>query len=89
MTRRRSAACRGRAPVPSALFDRRQQFYAAGLSSRTIATLLPCMNTGRTTTAQRRMLRTERDRLATRVDEMTHALHRLDELITAADHRGG
>ncbi|WP_009950193.1 MerR family transcriptional regulator [Saccharopolyspora erythraea] len=65
-----------------------QRFYAAGLSSRVIATLLPCMNTGRTTMEQRRMLRTERDRLAGRVDEMAKALHELDRLITAADQRG-
>ncbi|MEB8338359.1 MerR family transcriptional regulator [Streptomyces endophyticus] len=66
-----------------------QQFYAAGLSSRSIAALLPCVNNGRTTATQRRMLRTERDRLSDRVEEMTHTLHRLDQLITAADHRGG
>lgn len=65
-----------------------QQFYAAGLSSRAIATLLPCVNSGRTTAAQRRMLHTERDRLASRVAEMAHALHRLDQLITDADDRG-
>jgi DNA-binding transcriptional MerR regulator len=65
-----------------------QQFYAAGLSSRAIAALLPCVNSGRTTAAQRRMLRTERDRLAARVEEMTNALSRLDELVTAADRRG-
>lgn len=65
-----------------------QQFYAAGLSSRAIATLLPCIDTGRTTPAQRRMLRAERDRLAARVQDMSHALSRLDELISAADDRG-
>ncbi|OEV05941.1 MerR family transcriptional regulator [Streptomyces oceani] len=63
-----------------------QRFYAAGLSSRAIAALLPCVNNGRTTAAQRDMLQFERDGLADRVDEMTHTLHRLDELITAADH---
>lgn len=66
-----------------------QQFYAAGLSSRSIAALLPCVNHGRTTVAQRRMLHTERGHLAARVEEMTHTLHRLDQLITAADHRDG
>ena len=40
---------------------------------------------GRTTPTQRRMLRAERDRLADRVEEMTHTLRRLDQLITAAD----
>lgn len=65
-----------------------QQFYAAGLSSRTIAALLPCVNNGRATVPQRRMLRTERDRLAARVEEMTATLVRLDQLITAADSHG-
>jgi DNA-binding transcriptional MerR regulator len=65
-----------------------QQFYAAGLSSRAIAALLPCVNNGRATVPQRRMLRTERDRLAARVEEMTAALARLDQLITAADSYG-
>ncbi|GHJ24097.1 hypothetical protein TPA0909_57110 [Streptomyces albus] len=44
---------------------------------------------GRTTPTQCRMLRAERDRLADRVEEMTHTLRRLDQLITAADNRGG
>jgi DNA-binding transcriptional MerR regulator len=65
-----------------------QQFYAAGLSSRSIAALLPCVNNGRTTATQRRMLGVERDRLSARIEEMTHTLGRLDQLITAADHRG-
>lgn len=65
-----------------------QQFYAAGLSSRAIATLLPCVNNGRTTAAQRRMLRAERDRLATKVEEMTHTLDRLDQLLAAGPPQG-
>nr|WP_297627053.1 MerR family transcriptional regulator [Nocardia sp.] len=64
-----------------------QQFYAAGLSSRTIAKLLPCIDTGHSTPTQRDELLTERDRLATHIDTMTHALRRLDQLITAADPR--
>ncbi|NGO70833.1 MerR family transcriptional regulator [Streptomyces boncukensis] len=65
-----------------------QQFYAAGLGSRAIAALLPCVNNGRPTATQRRMLRAERDRLAARVEGMAHTLSRLDQLITAADHHG-
>ncbi|MFI6048220.1 hypothetical protein ACIA8C_41855 [Nocardia sp. NPDC051321] len=60
-----------------------QQFYAAGLSSCTIAKLLPCMDTGHSTAAQRDELLGERDRLARHIDTMTHALHRLEQLITA------
>ncbi|MBL0779724.1 MULTISPECIES: MerR family DNA-binding transcriptional regulator [Streptomyces] len=66
-----------------------QRFYAAGLSSRAIAALLPCVNNGHPSTPQRHLLRTERDRLASRVAEMTDTLHRLDQLITDADRRAG
>jgi len=65
-----------------------KQFYAAGLSSRSIAALLPCVNQGRTTAAQRRMLHTQRDHLAARVEEMARTLSRLDQLITVADRHG-
>lgn len=62
-----------------------QQFYAAGLGSRAIAMLLPCMDTGRTTAAQRSMLHTERDRLAARIKDMTETLTRLEKVIAIAD----
>ncbi|GAB2537681.1 MerR family transcriptional regulator [Nocardia heshunensis] len=64
-----------------------QLFYAAGLNSRTIAKLLPCMDTGRTTPIQRDELLAERGRLAGHIITLTNALHRLDDLITAADQR--
>ncbi|GAB3485576.1 MerR family transcriptional regulator [Nocardiopsis coralliicola] len=64
-----------------------QRFYAAGLSSRSIAVLLPCVNNGRTTAEQHRMLRSERDQLAARVAEMADTLGRLDRLIAAAGER--
>ncbi|MFJ4654498.1 MerR family transcriptional regulator [Nocardia sp. NPDC088792] len=64
-----------------------QLFYAAGLGSRTIAKLLPCIDTGRTTPTQRDELLAERGRLAGNIATMTNALHRLDDLITAADQR--
>lgn len=66
-----------------------QRFYAAGLSSRAIAALLPCVNHGSPSAAQRRMLRAERGRLAARVEDMNQTLSRLDQLITTADHRSG
>ncbi|MFI1913765.1 MerR family transcriptional regulator [Nocardia sp. NPDC020380] len=64
-----------------------QQFFAAGLSSRTIAKLLPCIDTGHTTPTQRDELLTERARLAAHIATMTDALHRLDDVITAAGQR--
>lgn len=64
-----------------------QQLYAAGLPSRRIAELLPCIDTGTTTGDQRAMLTAERARLQQRVDELNTALARLDELIAAAEGR--
>ncbi|NEE00803.1 MerR family transcriptional regulator [Phytoactinopolyspora halotolerans] len=64
-----------------------QQLYAAGLPSRRIAELLPCIDTGTTTAEQRAMLDAERARLQGRIAELTDALARLDELVAAAEAR--
>jgi DNA-binding transcriptional MerR regulator len=64
-----------------------QQLYAAGLSSRRIAELLPCVDTGTTTEQQRAMLTEEHARIQARMAELAVALDRLDELIVAADAR--
>ena len=64
-----------------------QQLYAAGLSSRRIAELLPCIDTGTTTAQQRTMLNDERVRITDRIADLRTALDRLDELIAAADAR--
>ncbi|PUB32110.1 DNA-binding transcriptional MerR regulator [Promicromonospora sp. AC04] len=58
-----------------------QQMYAAGLTSRNIAELLPCTESGHTDAAQRAMLRAERDRIQAKVDDLQAALDRLDEVI--------
>jgi DNA-binding transcriptional MerR regulator len=58
-----------------------QQLYAAGLTSRNIAQLLPCIESGHTDAEQRGMLRGQRDRIRAKVDELTAVLERLDELI--------
>lgn len=64
-----------------------QQFYAAGLSSRRIAELLPCVETGATNAGQRAMLVHERGRIVERIDALDAALARMDDLIlAAADH---
>ncbi|MBQ1093663.1 MerR family transcriptional regulator [Streptomyces sp. B93] len=62
-----------------------QQMYAAGLTSRRIAELLPCWDSGHTDAEQRAMLRAERDRIQAKVDDMQAALDRLDEVIRITD----
>ncbi|MEU9600173.1 MULTISPECIES: MerR family transcriptional regulator [Streptomyces] len=62
-----------------------QQMFAAGLTSRRIAELLPCWDTGHTDTEQRAMLRAERDRIQAKVDDLQAALDRLDEIIAITD----
>ena len=62
-----------------------QDMYAAGLTSRNIATLLPCLDTGHTTEEQRHMLRRERDRIHDRASRLRAALRRLDQIIELAD----
>lgn len=64
-----------------------QQLYAAGLASRRIAEILPCVDTGTTTQEQREMLDHERSRLDTRIEELHAARDRLDDLIAAAGDR--
>lgn len=61
-----------------------QDMYAAGLSSRHIAELLPCVDTGHTDAEQRRMLHAERERIAEQVGRLETALARLDEIIGIA-----
>ncbi|WP_369178828.1 MerR family transcriptional regulator [Streptomyces mutabilis] len=62
-----------------------QQMFAAGLTSRRIAELLPCWDTGHTDAEQRAMLRAERDRIQAKVDDLQAALARLDEVIAITD----
>lgn len=64
-----------------------QQFYAAGLPSRRIAELLPCIDTDTTTDHQWAMLNAEHARISQHIDQLTTALARLTELIEAAADR--
>lgn len=61
-----------------------QQLYAAGLGSRVIAELLPCVHTGVASPAQLALLAAERDRVDRQVRELTSARDQLDAVITAA-----
>lgn len=65
-----------------------QDLYAAGLSSRTVVELLPCVSTGIATPAMLDQLIIERDRIAARIQDLTRAktkLGRVIENVTAAN----
>ncbi|MDT0319719.1 MerR family transcriptional regulator [Streptomyces millisiae] len=63
-----------------------QQFYAAGLSSRTIAMILPCVDTGHAQAEALERLRAERARIAAAVGELQEAGRKLDRVIELAEH---
>lgn len=58
-----------------------QQMFAAGLSSRNIAELLPCVQAGHTDADQRAMLQAERERIRSKIADLQAALERLDEIM--------
>jgi DNA-binding transcriptional MerR regulator len=62
-----------------------QDMYGAGLSSRHIAALLPCVESGHTDAEQRQMLRVERDRIHDQCGRLQAALGRLDSIIELTD----
>ncbi|MFD0692028.1 MerR family transcriptional regulator [Actinomadura fibrosa] len=62
-----------------------QQMFAAGLTSRRIAELMPCWDSGHTDADQRAMLRAERERIQAKIDDLKAALDRLDEVIAITD----
>ncbi|MFD7440565.1 MerR family transcriptional regulator [Streptomyces sp. NPDC059909] len=61
-----------------------QQLYAAGLSSRTILGLMPCIETGETHPALLERLSAERDRIVAQIGNLVSARDKLDELIASA-----
>lgn len=67
-----------------------QLLYSAGLSSRTIADMLPCVDTpdAETSAAALQRAAEERDRLSERIAALLHARDTLDELLAAATRRG-
>ncbi|MEU4682767.1 MerR family transcriptional regulator [Streptomyces xinghaiensis] len=67
-----------------------QRFYAAGLSSRTIAGLLPCVDAPSEHNSDAALERMERERarLSEHIDDLLRTRDTLDELIaTARDYR--
>lgn len=60
-----------------------QQMYAAGLPSRTIVQLMPCVDTGSATPAMMELLLAERDRIERQIGELADARDRLDVVIAS------
>jgi DNA-binding transcriptional MerR regulator len=58
-----------------------QQLYAAGLSSKDVLELLPCVHTGRATPAMMARLIEQRDGIDRQIAELTRARERLAEII--------
>lgn len=61
-----------------------QNFYAAGLPSRTILELLPCIDAAVTTPGSIRLLTTERDRIDRQITELARTRDRLDAVLEDA-----
>ncbi|TDC27043.1 MerR family transcriptional regulator [Streptomyces sp. 8K308] len=61
-----------------------QELYAAGLTSRAILGLLPCIATGESTPEVLAVLAAERDRIGARIGELERTRDRLDSAIARA-----
>jgi DNA-binding transcriptional MerR regulator len=62
-----------------------QQFYAAGLPSRVIREMLPCMDSGEVTSALLDRMAAERARIDRQARELLDVRDRLDALIATAE----
>jgi DNA-binding transcriptional MerR regulator len=65
-----------------------QNLYAAGLSSRTILELLPCVEAEVSTPESRARLAAERDRIDRQIVDLTRTRDRLDAVIAEAQNPG-
>jgi len=63
-----------------------QQLFAAGLPSRTIVQLLPCVDAGVATRESFALLVAERDRITAQLADLEAARDRLDEVIAISEH---
>ncbi|MFF7157343.1 MerR family transcriptional regulator [Streptomyces sp. NPDC008139] len=61
-----------------------RELYAAGLSSKTIAALTPCVIDGRATPELLDRLTVERDQIDRHIADLTHTRDRLDSVIAGA-----
>jgi DNA-binding transcriptional MerR regulator len=62
-----------------------QQLYAAGLPSRTIVELLPCVVSGEVTPELLDRLSAERDRIGKLIGDLTNTRERLDAIIATVN----
>ncbi|MPY55035.1 MerR family transcriptional regulator [Streptomyces acidicola] len=65
-----------------------QQLYAAGLPSRTVREVLPCVDSGEVTRALLDRLAAERDRIDRRITDLLTVRDRLDDVIAIARKPG-
>ncbi|MFG1881504.1 MerR family transcriptional regulator [Micromonospora sp. NPDC049102] len=65
-----------------------QTLYAAGLSSRTILGLLPCVDAKVNTPQSRALLNAERDRITRQIGQLAQVRDRLDAVISASEAPG-
>ena len=66
-----------------------QNLYAAGLGSKAVLRILPCMEHGVLTDEMHERLLTERARVQTQLDELTATRDKLDDVIRVGQaHRG-
>ncbi|MFG6444938.1 MerR family transcriptional regulator [Microbacterium sp. P06] len=63
-----------------------QQFFTAGLASRTILQLLPCVDTGQASAEVFEMLEAERSRITSAMADLAAARDALDRMIDIAHH---
>ncbi|HWK93503.1 MAG TPA: MerR family transcriptional regulator [Luteimicrobium sp.] len=63
-----------------------QQFFTAGLPSRVIQELLPCVDSGRGSAEALQILATERDRITAAMADLAAAREALDRVIDSATH---
>lgn len=63
-----------------------QQLFGAGLASRTIVQLLPCVDAGVATPESFALLVAERDRITAQLAELEATRRHLDEVIAITEH---
>jgi DNA-binding transcriptional MerR regulator len=63
-----------------------QQLFTAGLPSRTVLKLMPCIEAGHASPEVFELMATERDRITTAMDDLAAARDALDHVIEIANH---